>query len=244
MKQFKLFGAAIVALCLAACTQDEKSERVSEVVARIGWDICQSGRMTRAVAGDDVQQRISALLPTDAELNQAEIKIKRLADNVTLDARLGQTQTLKVGGYSCTFRWEPSGLTKAGGIIQREPSFDINASFEVMPDVTQYTLPAVFDCAALAWDNTLFELWKDGVSMDDLYTPEGDVSVIFIRDLEPMLPLRFILKPKDADNYTEMALALTTQIVEYGRYYLLRCPSSNAEGQTGVTFADFMAGTL
>lgn len=82
----------------------------------------------------------------------------------------------------------------------------------------------MFDCAALAWDNTLFELWKDGVSMDDLYTPEGDVSVIFIRDLEPMLPLRFILKPKDADNYTEMALALTTQIVEYGRYYLLRCP--------------------
>lgn len=240
-----LLGVAMVAALFCSCSQEQdERERVNEVAARIGWDIQQSGLMTRAVTGDAVQQKIRAMLPTDAELNDAGIKITRQADNTQLDARLGQTQTLKIGAYSCAFRWEPSGISKSGGVIQRIPSFDINAQFSVTPDVVQYTLPAVFDCAALAWDNTLFELKNGDTSLDAIWQPTDDVSVVFIRNLDGVLALNFTLVPKDYTEYSELTLTLTRNNVEYGRYYLLRCPGSSQEGVTSVAFEDFLAGTL
>lgn len=247
MKQL-LFGVAtLLPLLLNSCSNEEQTEyqQTGTAKAVFGWQlVSEENSMTRGVTADAALAHIRSLLPTDAELNKTGIDIYRTGSTDAINVSVGKTYTLYTGGYWTDWQYKRSGFKHDTYLLLAYPCFVIQTEWEITPEVEQYTLPAVYTCSALVWDNTEAQLELNGSVVSTMPQSDDGLCAAFLTDLTAGAELTLRLLPVNTEEFAECSCTITAEQLVEGHYYRLSCKAAKGQFSHTLQFDDFVEGTF
>ena len=250
MKKY-LFGAAVAVLCLASCSQDEKTELKEPVqqttTAVFGWRMVSSGDMTRAVSTSEALAHIRSLLPTDADLNASGLTMTEKNNGQSVNISVGKTYTLRTGDYSINYTYDRSVFRYDNLHVSGWAQFKIEYEWTITPEQQQYILPAEYTCLAIVWDLNEAALTINGQDLTAniaTQTNEDGVRAVFISDIEDEQQYTFTLTPTDTETFKTTTYTVTGADLQIGHYYRLEPQQAKGQFSHSVLFEDMEQGTL
>lgn len=243
MKQL-LFGAALAVLFLS-CTNDEEqtSMQTSEQQARFGWQVVQEGVMTRAVQTTDAQAHLCSLMPSDADFNG--LKIYEVATQQELSINLGASYRLRTGQYAIDYKYERALFKYDDVHLSGFPVLRIRHEWEIVNGISEYTLPARYECCAIVWDGREAALEINAQSTEpNIQQQTGDIKAVFLTDIDAEQTYTFTLTPSNTDEYRTTTWEVTGAKLTAGHYYVLQCNNKYQQSAHLIAFDDMEQGEL
>lgn len=229
MKKLLLFLIGIVTL---SCTKQDLAQYQD---VTFGYSLIEEHSMTKTIDHTAIKNTISATVPKD-------IKPAFYFNNdVTQGSNIpiGKTVTMKIGTYGV--KWNSTANNIVNVIdgnthFSKTPLYSIDTEINIVPGVTNYSLPVTFKSFAIVVDATEIqkaEYWALGgqFSSIDFFITVGDNMIIFINgEFTDTGVLKIRLMPADSTRKVT-TLLLSNKVttvgqdktihIDYGKYYVL-----------------------
>lgn len=252
MRHFFICALAIGALLLSSCT---KEQRQNPQVRHISYAM-QGNSMyaTKAIQSEDVLQVINATLPTEMNL-----VLTSQSTNKSTTATSGQgvvlaSDTYRVIGYRGGESACSTIIRDDMAYLTYQPSIKVDSELTIVDDVSDYSVPATYDCFCLVCDAQ--EVEKATVTTyygeeDVDFIKSGNTMVIFAEGNYSSVYLTITLTPVDKERCTTTTYKISTTqknnigYAEKGKWYLLEPTVSGVQPKlVGIDLPTFTQGTL
>ena len=199
--------------------------------------------MTRAVTESDAVAKLRSLMPTDADINT--FTIHEVALNKDIAVTLGKEYRLRTGMYTADYTYARNVFKYEDLHVCGFPTIRIQYEWEVRNGVSEYTLPARYECCAIVWDTQDAALTINGHSAESSTQQQGDgVRAVFLSDIEPERTYTIVLTPTDTEESRETTWTVTGAQLTAGHYYVVQCNGKYEQAAHLFALDDMEQGTL
>lgn len=253
MRHIFICAIAIGALFLSSCTKEQRQS--TPQIRHISYAM-QGNSMyaTKAIQSEDVLQVINATLPTEMNL-----VLTSQSTNKSTTATSGQgvvlaSDTYRVIGYRGGESACSTIIRDDMAYLTYQPSIKVDSELTIVDEVSDYSVPATYDCFCLVCDAENVE--KATVTTyygeeDVDFIKSGNTMVIFAEGNFSSVYLTITLTPVDKERYKTTTYKIATtqknniSYAEKGKWYLLEPTASGVQPKLiGIDLPTIEQGTL
>lgn len=216
---------------LASCQKEANTIPTKSSLKTLSYQMWSGSMYTKSATAEDVLSIINSSLP-----EHVSVVLKGQTNGRTISVTTGEAQNIPSDTYSVvgSFLGNQIGqaVSGAGDAIQDAPSFSmVKTPLTITDEETNYSLPAKFNCFALACDMTLVQ----SITFTDAYSNENTVTPVTLNDTGVFFAygdftqnyLHLTITPKDTELYRVTEYTITTGAIanlehaEKGKWYLV-----------------------